>query len=107
MHQDPEKQEDNHLEDLKNDFSPTSLVAPTTMTEQPLRTHEFWVIPIPRRLQYNPQVPFRFTTLINVIFGFASTTSKSKVFSFPFYCLLKENNLQSRRQPLLLPAFAR
>ncbi|KAJ7258786.1 major facilitator superfamily domain-containing protein [Mycena haematopus] len=36
-------------------------------------THDFGFLPIPRRLQYDPQKPFHFGLLLNVLFGFAST----------------------------------
>ncbi|KAG1729029.1 major facilitator superfamily domain-containing protein [Suillus lakei] len=36
-------------------------------------TKDFGLIPIPKRLQYNPNKPFHFGILLNVSFGFAST----------------------------------
>ncbi|KAJ7101557.1 major facilitator superfamily domain-containing protein [Mycena belliarum] len=36
-------------------------------------THDFGFIPIPHRLRYDPQKPFHFGLLLNVLFGFAST----------------------------------
>ncbi|KAJ7819645.1 major facilitator superfamily domain-containing protein [Mycena olivaceomarginata] len=39
----------------------------------PLMTHDFGFVPIPRRLRYDPQKPFHFGLVLNVLFGFAST----------------------------------
>ncbi|KAJ7127480.1 major facilitator superfamily domain-containing protein [Mycena filopes] len=36
-------------------------------------THELVFLPIPRRLRYDPQKPFHFGIVLNVLFGFAST----------------------------------
>ncbi|KAJ7480608.1 major facilitator superfamily domain-containing protein [Mycena latifolia] len=38
-----------------------------------LMTHDLRFISIPRRLRYDPQKPFHFGLLLNVLFGFAST----------------------------------
>lgn len=38
-------------------------------------TKDFGLIPIPKRLQYNPMEPFHFGILLNASFGFASTFS--------------------------------
>jgi len=38
-------------------------------------TKDFGLIPIPKRLQYNPIKPFHFGIFLNVSFGFASTFS--------------------------------
>jgi hypothetical protein len=38
-------------------------------------TKDFGLIPIPKRLQYDPIKPFHFGILLNVSFGFASTFS--------------------------------
>ncbi|KAJ8580367.1 hypothetical protein M405DRAFT_61146 [Rhizopogon salebrosus TDB-379] len=42
-------------------------------TQESWPTKDFGLIPIPKRLQYNPDKPFHFGTLLNVSFGFAST----------------------------------
>ncbi|KZP09100.1 MFS superfamily [Athelia psychrophila] len=34
---------------------------------------DFGLIPVPKRLRYNPEKPFHFGTLMNISFGFAST----------------------------------
>jgi hypothetical protein len=44
-------------------------------TQESWPTKDFGLIPIPKRLQYNPDKPFHFGTLLNVSFGFASTFS--------------------------------
>ncbi|KAJ7611242.1 major facilitator superfamily domain-containing protein [Roridomyces roridus] len=36
-------------------------------------THDLGLLPIPRRLRYDPDKPFHFGLLLNVLFGFAST----------------------------------
>ncbi|KAF7357363.1 putative transporter YgaY [Mycena sanguinolenta] len=50
-----------------------------TMT---LMTHDFGFLPIPRRLRYDPQKPFHFGLLLNVLFGFASTFTVANL----YYC---------------------
>lgn len=50
---------------------PTSSISTTTMSIRNTRNYGF--LPIPKRLQYDPERPFEFTTLLNVVFGFAST----------------------------------
>ncbi|KAK7001805.1 putative transporter YgaY [Favolaschia claudopus] len=50
--------------------APPDLEKPTTT----IMTHEFLgFVPIPRRLRYDPQKPFHFGIVLNVLFGFAST----------------------------------
>jgi hypothetical protein len=44
-------------------------------TQESWPTKDFGLIPIPKRLQYNPIEPFHFGILLNVSFGFASTFS--------------------------------
>jgi len=44
-------------------------------TQENWPTKDFGLIPIPKRLQYNPNKPFHFGILLNVSFGFASTFS--------------------------------
>jgi len=43
--------------------------------EESWPTKDFGLIPIPKRLQYNPSKPFHFGILLNASFGFASTFS--------------------------------
>lgn len=40
-------------------------------------THDLYFLPIPRRLQWDPEAPPKFTLLLNVIFGFSATFSES------------------------------
>ncbi|KAF7357362.1 putative transporter YgaY [Mycena sanguinolenta] len=47
-----------------------------------LMTHDFGFLPIPQRLRYNPQKPFHFGLLLNVLFGFASTFTVANL----YYC---------------------
>ncbi|KAG1739409.1 major facilitator superfamily domain-containing protein [Suillus paluster] len=44
-------------------------------TEEIWPTKDFGLVPIPKRLQYNPTKPFHFGILLNASFGFASTFS--------------------------------
>ncbi|EAU80906.2 membrane protein [Coprinopsis cinerea okayama7 len=45
-----------------------------TQTEKPQPlSRDFGIIPIPRRLRYNPDIPFKFGLGLNIAFGFAST----------------------------------
>jgi len=46
-----------------------------TSAEESVPTKDFGLIPIPKRLQYNPVKPYHFGILLNVFFGFASTCS--------------------------------
>ncbi|KAJ7776834.1 major facilitator superfamily domain-containing protein [Mycena maculata] len=43
------------------------------MSDSKSFTHDFGFLPIPRRLRYDPEKPFHFGLLLNVLFGFAST----------------------------------
>ncbi|KAJ7914289.1 major facilitator superfamily domain-containing protein [Mycena leptocephala] len=45
-------------------------------------THDFGFLPIPRRLRYDPEKPFRFGLVLNVLFGFASTFTVANL----YYC---------------------
>ncbi|KAK1219523.1 hypothetical protein PQX77_017758 [Marasmius sp. AFHP31] len=45
-------------------------------------TRDFGLIPIPRRLQYDPQKPFHFGIMLQVAFGFASTFTVANL----YYC---------------------
>ncbi|KAG2114358.1 major facilitator superfamily domain-containing protein [Suillus discolor] len=45
-------------------------------------TKDFGLIPIPKRLQYNPMEPFHFGILLNASFGFASTFTVANL----YYC---------------------
>ncbi|KAJ7258787.1 major facilitator superfamily domain-containing protein [Mycena haematopus] len=47
-----------------------------------LTTHDFGFLPIPQRLQYNPEKPFKFGLLLNMLFGFASTFMVANL----YYC---------------------
>ncbi|KAG1739417.1 major facilitator superfamily domain-containing protein [Suillus paluster] len=57
--------------------APESLEATTedsvVSAEEIWPTKDFGLVPIPKRLQYNPTKPFHFGILLNVSFGFAST----------------------------------
>lgn len=64
------------------DLPQTSSQQPTStnrISRQPLpsRSRDFGIIPIPPKRRYHPEVPFQFTIVLNIIFGFASTTSES------------------------------
>ncbi|KAJ7101552.1 major facilitator superfamily domain-containing protein [Mycena belliarum] len=48
-------------------------VDPAAIRHEKSTTHDFGFIPIPRRLRYDPEKPFHFGLLLNVLFGFAST----------------------------------
>ncbi|RDB26923.1 putative uncharacterized transporter YgaY [Hypsizygus marmoreus] len=50
-----------------------------TTVDEP-RTTDFLLIPIPRRLRYDPDRPFYFGVLLNVAFGFASTFTVSNLY---------------------------
>jgi hypothetical protein len=56
-------------------------VAPEKTTATPM-THDFGFLPIPRRLRYDPEKPFRFGLVLNVLFGFASTFTVANL----YYC---------------------
>ncbi|KAJ7046397.1 major facilitator superfamily domain-containing protein [Mycena alexandri] len=51
---------------------PASNARPEEEHENPM-THDLGFVPIPRRLRYDPQKPFHFGIVLNVLFGFAST----------------------------------
>ncbi|KAG2010475.1 membrane protein [Coprinopsis cinerea AmutBmut pab1-1] len=54
-----------------------------TQTEKPQPlSRDFGIIPIPRRLRYNPDIPFKFGLGLNIAFGFASTFVVSNL----YYC---------------------
>ncbi|OAX37626.1 MFS general substrate transporter [Rhizopogon vinicolor AM-OR11-026] len=55
-------------------------VAAFTQESWPIK--DFGLIPIPKRLQYNPIKPFHFGILLNVSFGFASTFTVANL----YYC---------------------
>ena len=57
----------------------------------PPKTRDFGFVPIPRARRYDPNKPFRFTLTLNIIFGFAATTTVSNL----YYCqpLLRESCL--------------
>ena len=44
---------------------------------------DFGLLPIPKHVRYNPERPFHFGLLMNVIFGIASTFSRSPVLASP------------------------
>jgi hypothetical protein len=70
--------------------------------DQPRYTSDFGFIPIPKRLQYDPDVPFNFGLLHQIYFGIASCFGGSLRFC-------PENRfkkLPSRGQLVLLPALA-
>ncbi|KAJ7663272.1 major facilitator superfamily domain-containing protein [Mycena polygramma] len=47
---------------------------------QAMATHEFFFIPIPKRLRYHPGKSFDFGLLMNLSFGFASTVTVSNLY---------------------------
>ncbi|KAG8890427.1 histone acetyltransferase [Tulasnella sp. 332] len=49
--------------------------SPLTPTSFRRRTHDFKLIPIPRKQQHDPKQDFHFTLKLNIVFGFVSTTS--------------------------------
>ncbi|KAG1837160.1 membrane protein [Suillus subalutaceus] len=65
--------------------------------EESWPTKDFGLIPIPKRLQYNPIKPFHFGISLNVSFGFASTLTVANL----YYCqpllsmLLRTNHIAS------------
>ncbi|KAG9017682.1 hypothetical protein FRB90_000272 [Tulasnella sp. 427] len=56
--------------------------AKAPMSKPPARTRDFGIIPIPYSRQYHPERPFHFTMTLNIIFGFASTTTVANL----YYC---------------------
>lgn len=58
-------------------MSPSSSVTEleAALSQEGWPTKDFGLMPIPKRLQYNPVKPFRFDLLLNASFGFASTFS--------------------------------
>lgn len=54
----------------------------TSSSRPPARTRDFGVVPIPSARQYHPERPFHFTMTLNIIFGFASTTTVANL----YYC---------------------
>ncbi|EIW81546.1 membrane protein [Coniophora puteana RWD-64-598 SS2] len=59
--------------------------SPDTRTEKEpyvVRSRDFGFIPIPKRLQYHPNKPFKFGLVINILFGVASTFTVANL----YYC---------------------
>ncbi len=56
---------------------------PTTSSED-IATHDFYFIPIPTSLRYDPDKPPHFSLLLNIVFGLASTFCESLVGSLPY-----------------------
>jgi hypothetical protein len=101
---------DLDLESKQTVEGSTKIRETTPTQDWTIRTKDFGFIPIPRRRRYDPNVPFQFTMLLNIIFGFASTTSMSILFPLmnPFgaSCLLNRHLLVAAAnlyycQPLL------
>ena len=44
----------------------------------PRPTKEFYILPIPTRLRYNPELPFKFTYRIAVAYAVVGTLSESE-----------------------------
>ncbi|KAH8119352.1 major facilitator superfamily domain-containing protein [Phellopilus nigrolimitatus] len=57
-------------------------VVPEPIESKQGATHDFWFLPIPKRLQYDPGRPFQFTTLLNIAFGVGGTFVVMNV----YYC---------------------
>lgn len=49
---------------------------PVSTTHEYGGTKDFGFLPIPKKLQYDSERAFEFTTVLNITFGFASTFSK-------------------------------
>jgi len=45
---------------------------------------DFKFLPIPARLQYDSRRPFKFTTILNITFGFGSTFSEYRFIALVF-----------------------
>jgi hypothetical protein len=60
------------LRALSPDAATEKAAAPT---QESWSTKDFGLIPIPKRLRYNPDKPFHFGILLNASFGFACTFS--------------------------------
>ncbi|KAJ7162861.1 major facilitator superfamily domain-containing protein [Mycena filopes] len=54
-------------------MSPTDIQEPLGERREKIVAHDLGFVPIPRRLRYDPQKPFHFGLVLNVLFGFAST----------------------------------
>jgi hypothetical protein len=68
-----------YTEDLQKMEESSPTPAPTevqSLPDAPTIDRDFGFLPIPRSRRYDPEQPFKFTLLLNVIFGFASTCSE-------------------------------
>ncbi|KAG8996277.1 hypothetical protein FRB94_008426 [Tulasnella sp. JGI-2019a] len=61
------------------DVEKTTAIAPASFKR---RTHDFGLIPIPRKQQHDPNETFEFTLKLNIVFGLASTTITANL----YYC---------------------
>lgn len=68
------------------------------------RNFDFWFLPIPKRLRYEPHRTVHFGLLLNSIFGFASTFSTFSALVSPENLSL--TNTYSRSQPVLLSTYS-
>lgn len=50
-----------------------SATPPTRKADDIVPSTDFGILPIPKRLRYDPENPFHFGLLLNLSFGFAST----------------------------------
>ncbi|EIW81521.1 MFS general substrate transporter [Coniophora puteana RWD-64-598 SS2] len=62
--------------------APVSPVSETSVMTLPGPKTDMWIVPIPKRLQYDPEKPFYFGLFLNVFFGVASTLVVANL----YYC---------------------
>ena len=69
-----------HCEDQSSHASlktSSQSASPSTDTLTSLRTHDLTIIPIPRRVQYDPANPPQLTLFLNILFAVTATVCKS------------------------------
>jgi hypothetical protein len=77
-----------HVEDMTESSNDTGAMPSPTTTSK-----DFWVVPIPRRLRYDPTRHVHFGLALNIAFGFASTFGQ-----FPFLSTWNFPSLTSQRE---------
>ncbi|KAG8856474.1 hypothetical protein FRB96_006440 [Tulasnella sp. 330] len=65
---------------IEQEIVKTPVVMLTTSFQR--RTHDFRVIPIPRKQQYNPSETFNLTLTLNIVFGICSTSITANLYYF-------------------------
>lgn len=75
-----------------------------SLPDAPTIHRDFGFLPIPKSRRYDPKQPFKFTLLLNIIFGFASTCSEYG-FSSCMDCLTQAVYFSGRKLVLLPTAF--